>query len=323
MTDLPLPTEQSRCYDNTRLGTYKTCPRMYFISHVLGWGPESKAAALDFGSCWHAGMDAIWGGAHDNTQKQLHDLAITAFNREWESQGRTVNLSLADADVLSPRTPRIAHEMQEHYISHRWRMLQESDLISGEQPFAVPLPNMEDVWLIGRLDKVIQYAGQTVVLEHKSTTAYATVGNFRTDYVDSWFVSSQVKGYQFGAGLYYPSVSGVWVDAALVHKKIHNAFKLIPVAHSFPLLDEWVSDAEQWANRVRTEEDNYKQEGKLTRGMFPKNEDQCYQKYGPCKFLDLCRSCADPSALKEIPPGYVSDKWEPFSIVNLDKLIRG
>jgi hypothetical protein len=172
------------------------------------------------------------------------------------------------------------------------------------------------------LDKAVGWNGQNLILEHKTTTAYATIGNFRTDYLDSWFMSSQIKGYQFGGSLYYESIDGVWVDAALVHKKIHDAFKFIPISHNFTLLEEWLSGTRAWVQQISDEEERYAAEGKLLPGMFKKNEESCFGKYGPCPFIDICRTQADPSRLEAPPPGFVYDKWEPFSVLGLDKLVE-
>jgi len=208
------------------------------------------------------------------------------------------------------------------YIDHRWQILQECELLASEQPFAVPMPHTEDVWYVGRLDKVIDFASQRLIIEHKTTTEYKKDGHFKIDYVEGWFSDSQVKGYQFGGGMFFEGTSAVWVDAALVHKSVHNGFRFIPVAHQFGLLDEWLTDTLEWIRRIEADTDRYQSEGKLTQGTFPKNEGSCYGKFGRCPFLDICRTTADPSQISEPPPGFKLDRWEPFDVLGLDKLIK-
>ena len=316
------PTPTSRCYDNTRISGYKNCPRSYFIRHILHWSPAGTGAALVFGLSWHDAQDIVWGYAKKFKQPELVSLAHEKFKNTWKKNGFNENLSLEDAAQLAPRTPSIAHEMLDGYTSARWRMLQDANVVAIEQPFAVPMPGMEGHWYIGRLDKVVDYNGQRLVLEHKTTTAYATIGNFRTDYVDSWFMSAQVKGYQMGAGLYYGNVNAVWVDAALVHKKIHDAFKFIPVSHNFVLLKEWIENTQRWITEISAEEDAFKEAGELHPGMFKRNDESCFGKYGPCPFIDICRTTPDPSKLTAAPVGFVEEKWEPFSVLGLDKLVQ-
>lgn len=321
-------TKQSKCYDNTRIGDYKKCPRSYFIRHTLGWtrSGTSKAPALVFGSAWHAGMDAMWGTASRQTgnldTEELVEAAVQGFRIQWEEDGFEYDLSIAEQDSLLPRTPGIAHEMYYNYADQRGRMLRDSRVISIEQPLATPFPGLDDTWYVGRLDKVVEYNGQTIILEHKTTTAYAISGQFQRDYCDSWYAAPQVKGYQFAGTIYYPKLQSVWVDAALVHKKVHDAFKFIPVSHSWPLLQEWVWDTKEWIVRIQADEKLFEANKELVPGNFPRNEDSCFGKYGTCPFLDICRSVSDPSKLTEVPNGYTAERWEPFDTLGLDKLIQ-
>lgn len=319
-----LPTEQSKnqCYDNTRVSAWKVCPRKYFIRHELHWRPAGTGAALVFGSSWHAGQDIIWEYAKKFPVAALAELAQAAFEKQWVKDGLKLELTLDQTNYMAPRTPKIAYEMFYEYIDKRWKMLQECEVVAIEQPFAVPLPGLDDCWYIGKLDKVVDYNAQRLIIEHKSTTAYATIGNFRTDYVDSWFMSAQVKGYQFGGSLFYGGIDGVWVDAALVHKKIHNAFKFIPVSHNAVLLKEWILNTNRWITEIDAERKAFKAIGKLLPGMFKKNEESCFGKYGPCEYIDICRTRDDPSVLDEPPPGFIEELWEPFDVLGLDKLIK-
>ena len=95
-----------------------------------------------------------------------------------------------------------------------------------------------------------------------------------------------MKGYQFGGGLYFPGLTQVWVDAALVHKTVHNAFKFIPVAHPVPMLTEWLNDTREWIERLQRDVAKFKLVGKLAAGVFPKNENSCVGKFGPCPFIN-------------------------------------
>jgi hypothetical protein len=320
---LPTLEQQNKCYDNTKISTYKNCPRSYLIRHVLGWRAEGTGAALIFGLSWHDAQDIVWGHAKKFNQRDLTDLSYMAFCKTWEENGLSVGLTLEQANWMAPRTPQIAHEMLHNYIHARWNMLQGCEIIGIETPFAVPIPGLTGHWYIGRLDKTVGWNAQNLILEHKTTTAYATVGNFRTDYVESWHMSAQVMGYEFGGHLYYNNIDGIWVDAALVHKKVHDAFKFIPVSHSLPIIQEWLADTTAWVEVISNEEEDFKScDNGLLPGMFKKNHESCYGKFGACPFLDICRSIPDPTKLSEPPPGYVKEVWEPFSILGLDKVLQ-
>src|SRR5574340_73993 len=317
-------TRKSQHFDNTRISTYKSCPRKYLLRHVLHWTPDygdKKAPALVFGSAWHAGMDAIWGSQGHPADVKVA-LAVEAFGQSWEMDGYPRQLSLEESADLKARTPGIAHEMFHNYVEQRSKMLEECNVLGIEQPVAMPFPDLPDTWYIGKLDKVFEWNGVHVG-EHKTTTAYAIKGQFQPDWVDSWGSASQVKGYQMIGTLYYPNLQDVWVDGALVHMKVHDAFKFVPIAHSLPLLEEWITDTKVWIGEIQRETAEFLEEGNLKKGTFRRNEDNCFEKYGRCPFLNICSTCADPTQLREVPMGYKVEKWEPFDELGIDRLVKG
>lgn len=113
----------------------------------------------------------------------------------------------------------------------------------------------------------------------------------------------------------------MWVDAALVHKKIHDTFKFIPVAHNLELLSEWLNNTKTWVSRV-SESKRQQKAGIPVHLCFPKNEDSCFGKFGQCEYLDICRTCPDPTKLDGPPQGYHVEVWEPFDLLKLDKLVK-
>jgi hypothetical protein len=315
-------TRQSTYFDNTKLAAYKACPRSYFLRHVLHWTldwGELKAPALVFGSAWHEGMDAIWGN-QGIPQDEKVTLAMDAFYVSWVSDGYNPNPDFAEVETLKARTPGNAHEMFHNYVAKYERMLEECNVLAIEQPIAVPFPALDDTWYIGKLDKVFEWNGVHIG-EHKTTSAYAIKGQFQPDWTESWGSSSQVKGYQLAGTMYYPSLRDVWVDGALVHNKVHDAFIRIPVSHAMPLLEEWLRDTRRWIVKIQDDIRTFSVEGDLESGAFPRNEDNCFGKYSKCPFLNICSTCSDPSQLDGPPPGYKVEKWEPFDELGIDRLV--
>jgi hypothetical protein len=181
---------------------------------------------------------------------------------------------------------------------------------------------MADSWYVGRLDKVIEYNGQKLVIEHKTTAIYSKASGFQSSYIEGWYSDSQVKGYQFGAGIYYPGLQQVWVDAALVHKTVHDKFRFIPVQHGFPIVKEWLDDTANWIGRIKQDEFMYHLHGSLAGGVFPKNENSCYGKFGSCPNLDICRTTADIPIDMEPPTGFIVEKWSPFETLGLESILN-
>jgi len=308
-------------YDNTRLVSYKKCPREYFLKHWLGWDSEGIKAPLVFGLGWHDAQDVIWSYYHKVPSIELMQLAQAAFQTRWVEEGYPEEMDIEQLNRLGARTPMVAAEMLYNYVDVRKHVLENAEIVAVEAPFAVPLPGGGRRWLVGRLDKVINYNAQQLVIEHKSTTEYKIDGGFRETYIQSWSMDSQTKGYQYGGNLYYGTVDGVWVDAALVHKKVHDKFKFIPVSHQLPILDEWMADTLNWISRIERDTELYEQSHEAQ--AFPKNEFSCYGKFGACTFVDICRTTPDPTKLPGPPNGFIHKPWEPFNILKLQKLIDG
>ncbi len=316
-------TLNDRFDDNTRIGTYKDCPRRFFLRHVLHWRSEGTAITLAFGQAWHSAMDVVWTFAKRVPQDELPRLAMARFYETWEEQGFQSDLDTEQIRALEPRTPGTAFEMLTQYTNIRWRMLQDATLIQAEQPFAVPLPNLDKSWYVGRLDKVIEFNGSTIALEHKTTALYSKASGFQPNYIEGWYTDAQVKGYLFGGGLWYPGLTQVWVDAALVHKTVHDQFRFVPINHQFDIIKEFLSDAEEWVSRMAKDENSWNEYKQLLPGVFPKNENQCQGKFGNCTFIDVCRTQANTSFHEDtLPPhGYVVEKWSPFETLGLEKIL--
>lgn len=310
-------------YDNTKCSAYKNCPRYYFLRHVMNWKGQGISMPLAFGGAWHAGQDIIWQHAKTLDDQQLVEGAMAAFWEHWVGEGLPEELDGDTLAMIGNRSPDTAAQMYFHYINERRPMIEGCELLQVEQPFAVPMPNLDKTWYVGRLDKTIRYNGYLVVVEHKTTALYSKASKLPYDYMDSWSVDSQVKGYQFGASMYYPEDHPqVWVDAALVHKT-ERFQKFIPINHGTSIIKEWLTDAHEWVERIASETRAWEQCGEVgTTGVFPKNENHCYGKFGACGFLDVCRTTAVIHAGQEPLPGFVVEEWKPFETLGLDKIIN-
>lgn len=319
----------NRYYDNTKLGDYKACPRFYYLRHVKGWRPSGTAMPLVFGLCWHEAMDVIWIGyakVRDGlvSHEDLVEAAMFAFEECWIKSGLKpfADLDMQDLEMLGARTPMIAKEMLTNYLTKRADILDSMELLAAERPFAVPLyPDRTDIWYIGRRDKDIMLNGDRVVIEHKTTSEYKIDGGFKSQYLESFYPNSQVEGYLYAANLEYGNVKYVWADAALVHKKVHDAFRFIPVSATFAALDAWLWEARDWSNRIESELERLSDAAaEKILSAFPRNTQQCVGKYGLCSMLSICRGFPNPAQVEEPPTGYIYEPWNPFDLLKISTL---
>ena len=309
----------ARYFDNTRISNYKTCPRYYYLRHKRHLVRVGIAAPLVFGLSWHEAMDVLWKFSNsDKTDQELLAVSHAAFLRCWEENDFPAEPSLEQLDKLKFRTPMVAMEMLYCYINERRDWIAAGEILSIEQPFAVPLSKEEeDLWYIGRLDKVFRPKGESIyIIEHKTTSAYAKIGGFRSDFIRSFSPDSQIDGYSHsGHMLYGDELRGVFIDAALVHKTVHDKFKLIPIDRQFAALDIWLKETRDWIERIENEEEQGKRQDYMG---YPKNTGSC-NNYGGCTYLDICKFVHNPQDTESFS-GYEVKPWEPFDILKIEQL---
>src|SRR5690606_5410216 len=127
---------------------------------------------------WHAAMEVIWPGLVAGIGREtLLSAAYDAFHHYWVSEGFPAELTLEQEQEMSPRTPGQAYELLAAYIEARESIRDSFEILSIEQPFAVPLfSDRDDIFYVGKIDKICRSKrhapGQIIGIEHKTTTAY-------------------------------------------------------------------------------------------------------------------------------------------------------
>ncbi len=329
-------------YDNTRISAYSMCPRRFYFRHERDWVPTGTALPLVFGLSWHNAMDSVWEQISNGSQRPNSDIAkqaMTAFLKCWsEENGQPdleafVDMSPEDAKKFRGRTPWTAYEMLAAYVDERKSFIIGcEEVISIEQPFAVPLsPSDDSFFYVGRIDKVVRKDRKVLGIEHKTTSLYKKDGPFRTDFVDSFSPNRQIDGYLHALHvLHGKDAKAIWVDAALVHKDHHDQFRFLPVERQYAQLDGWLWETGVYIQHIETEKDNlaiYKED--VTDGKqhlpylnaFPKNTSACTL-YGNCPYMDLCKSSANPEQTwpDKVPEGFKVEHWEPFDELHISTL---
>ncbi len=315
-------------FDNTRIKDFKTCPRAFYYRHRRHWRREGTAPALVFGLAWHAAMDILWPKAKELNDEDLLTASFLAFDKVWRDEGFPgyEEWKLEYDETFQPRTPGNAIEMLAHYIKQRGPFIRESATVEQvEMPFAVPIyDDNPDTFYIGRIDKVIVYKGRWIAIEHKTSTSYSKEHIFRSNFINSFAPNSQIDGYAYNL----PEVLGkklqaIWIDAALVHKTVHDGFKFLPIDRSEEMLSSWHVETQNWIERIDMEDKLSKAE--ITSGKpgpmkaFPKNTEAC-QNFSGCSYADICRFIPDPRKLENPPDGFIKDRWSPFERLGIKEL---
>lgn len=323
-----------RFYDNTRVSSFRTCPRQFYFRHIKHLSPTRTRYPLVFGSSWHDAMDVVWEELckltsipSDETKINIAQKAWEAFQKRWVEEGLTPpkDMGTDELKLIQPRDPYNALEMLYNYVDERAPRLCRKDfeLVEIEKPFAVPLdPEDETLFYVGRLDKVFKFQEAHYFGEHKTSSLSTRGGkSFQSSFIDSFSPNSQVDGYLYvGHMLYGDKFKAVWIDGALVHKETHDLFRFLPVERRFSQLDAWLWECRDWIDRIEGNSEAAEQTSPNDPYMsaFAKNTGAC-NNYGRCDYMDICKMWANPVG-KEIPPGFEDKKWSPFDELKLAKL---
>ncbi len=299
--------------DNSRISEYKRCARQHFFHYEKDIIPAKIHLALNFGTCYHSAMDAIFLSFFNKKLRgsTLAREGFKAFLKEWVKLGHPINIPLADEKNYLPRTPMIALEILINYVKTREVWMNKLELIAVERPFAVPLdPDRPNRFYVGRLDKVVSENGRYWIVEHKTNSLYDKKKGMQIGFTDMFDPNSQIDGYSFAGKMLYGSrFMGVIVDASLVHKEHHNIFKFITVNKGAGLTNQWLQDVNDWWDRI---------EKSRRTGHWPRSApESCRTVYGPCPYKGLCLYTIDVNNMSKDIPGYKVEKWEPFSFDEL------
>lgn len=332
-------------YDNTRVSTYRSCPRKFFFRHVLDLTREGDRIELIFGQAWHEAMNVVWnylstGAPPAHVVKEAWKAFLKLWLEKDLPEPNTDNYQNI-VDKWPVKNPYVALEMLESYVAQRGTFIKGCTEVECEKPFAVPLgmsvfmpetvddygqvipAHEEEVFYIGRLDKAVYHREQgRLIVEHKTTGWYAKEGGFRSDYLESFSPNSQVDGYLFaGNSLYNPGPREIWVDAALTHKTVHDKFKFIPINRQFAQLDNWLAETKEWVQRIVTDTVKYEQDdGTKPMVAFPKDTGSCHT-FSGCSYRDICKYISDPRRVG-IPAGFRVERWEPFDILKVGQIMQ-
>lgn len=331
----PLLTRQGDYvyYDNTRMMDARDCARKYYYRHERGWVPDTVAAPLIFGDCWHTAMDEVWKQicwAEKRDINMIGDAAFAKFMEKWEGEyslPSASDMSVEMYEQMSPRTPDNAHGMILGYVLEHIDWIKHLELLYVELPFMVELPMLDykkrKIIYIGKIDKVVREPiGNISLIEHKTTTAYRKAGFFKKDWIDSWTLHSQPIGYMFAAGKFlHEEISFIYIDGSLVHKAEHSGHRMFPIGWNKDAEDAWRIELMRTINYLELDHKmvaNYSDPEQSVMSYYSRNINSCAGKFGMCPFFSICRDTFNPAQLTEVPEGFVEKPWYPHKFAGIE-----
>lgn len=317
-------TKLQYVWDSTSLGWLKTCPRYYQYQMIEGWRRRGTSSVhLVFGQHYHAAIElydklrfaAVEGAFdHDTAVKQvlLQLLRWTwdsAAGGPWEADHPSKNrFSLLRSVVWyldeyrddPVETIRLANGKPAVELTFKFDSGIEirSDFVkreyAGEEEYVIG-PSATYL-LSGHLDRLATFAGETYVLDHKTSTSALDQRFF-----DGFNPSNQMTLYTLaGKVVYQAQVRGVMIAGAQVgagFTRFGRSFTLRTEAQLVEYLESlrfWLAQAETFA----------------AADFWPMNETACAN-YGGCPFRKICS--LDPAVRQRfLETDFERSEWNPL-----------
>ena len=286
-------------WDSTSLGALKKCPRLYYLTHVMGYVPRAQRVDLEFGIFAHSTRERYY---HARAQGAPHDKALDValdylLRATWDARlGRPWSTTDANKNRLT-----LVRSMVWYLDQFAEDTL--ATLILGNGKPAVELSfrfettylarTGEPFQLAGHLDRAVVYNGAPKLSDLK-TTKHTIDQKYREQFTPD----NQFSLYDFAA----PIVLGPRVDPGIVVDAIQVAvtftrMERFIVTRTQSQRDEWYDDLGMWLSMA---------EGFARAQRWPHNDRNCFR-------CDLRAVCRRPPGSREqwLASDYERRVWDP------------
>ncbi len=314
-------TNTQFAWDSTSLGYLKTCPRLYYYHMIEGWTSHDESVHLRFGIEYHRALQdydisRASGIKHDDA---VHDviqelvLRCADFNPDHKTKTkdnliRSVVWYLdhfkddpATTVILSDGRPAVEQSFRfELDFGPMHQHVVESDLPGPLKEFVSGKLQPQPYILSGHLDRVVEFQGQTFIMDRKTTTT--TPSEY---YFNQYEPNNQMTLYSFASKVVLETaVRGIIIDVAQVAVGFTRFVR--GMTYRTPeQIEEWVGDLRYWLTLA---------EQFAVNNHWPMNDMAC-DKYGGCRFREVCskqksvRENFLHASFKQLPK---DERWNPL-----------
>lgn len=288
--------------DNSKMMTYKDCPRKFFFKHILGWSSRYPSIHLIFGSAYHAAQEFLALKGYDKKNLDEAMQVFLSIYREEFSEA-------TDDDYV--KNPERAEKALASYIKE----FKDDPFETLYTEVGIPAPLGDDRVFHLKIDKILRRVtdGKIILMDFKTGSREL---KYWAELQDS---RNQFFGYIHGALCRYPfeQVEGLIVRQVLIYKSSPPKHKSYTVRKNASQMNAWLSNVRYWYDRMMDDLTRVKQESPDKRVMeaYPKNDNACASFGRLCPFYSHC--WASPNPLKyyqtpeDCPSEFESSFWDP------------
>lgn len=286
-------------WDSTSIGLFKTCPRKFYYSVVMGYEPATMAPPLAFGIALHSVMDTWHKLLAANIDKQTAFIRVTRLAGLLGEQ-----LPIGD----NTRTKETLVRTTVWFLDQFW----DDHLITVKLPSGkaatelhFELPFMEylgiNTFICGHIDRLATWQGKAFVADLK-TTKYQLDSRFFEGFKPSTQMSLYITACHLIANKYQelPPAHGVIIDGVQLGVNFSRFGRQV-IPYSLEEVNEYIENLQYW---IRQAMDACKN------NHFPANEESC-NKYSGCHFRDIC---SKPAARRDtfLNGTFKQRTWDPL-----------
>ena len=287
-------------WDSTSIELFKTCPRKYYFTIVLGYVPRITPPPLAFGIAFHSVMETWHKLLASGVDKHSALIQVTRLAGQL---GET--LPLGD----TARTKETLVRSVVWYLDQFWddkavTVILSSGEAAVEQHFKLPFMQYLDneVLICGHLDRLVQWQGQAFVSDFK-TSKYQLDQRFFNQFKPSTQMALYVTACHLTAESLqsFPAAHGVIIDGVQLGVNF-SRFARSVVSYSLEEVNEYIVGLQYWITQAMDAcKSNY----------FPPNESSC-SKYSGCHFQEIC---SKPPARRPafLEGKFVKRVWNPLN----------
>lgn len=301
-------TKLQWAWDSTAMGWLKECPRKYQYHMLDQWSGRGEAIHLEWGILYHEALDEYEKYRQSWNHSESVNMVVAAIIGKTWRDGKpwraTSDLSPDDKTSLKSRENLIR--------SIVWYLEKFGDKDPAKTkllPDGKPMVELHFQFelqfgyalahpytLCGHLDRVVDFQGQSFVMDRKTTTS--TLGSY---YFDQYDPDNQMSFYTLAAKIAFKTpVNGVIVDAAQIAVGFSRFVRSF-VFKTNDQIEEWMKDLKIFLRQAEMyAESNY----------WPMNDKSCH-KYGGCVFRQICSK--SPSVRDRfLESSFERKEWNPL-----------
>lgn len=301
-----------RIWNSTRLGWLKSCPRQLQYAGIEGWRSKREAFTLRFGREYQYGLELSDRLKAEGVEREeaIARVVQTILERTWDEREPDGSGGHAWGPGPDDREPN--RNRGTLIRSLVWYFDQFNPDPAGtivldsckpavelsfqfETDFGPKLIEGDNYILSGHLDRVVTFAGETLVADAKHT-----VTTISSEYYKRFEPDNQMSLYTLASKLVFKApVKGILIDAVQVAVGF-SRFDRGVTYRTDGQLEEWLRDTQYWISQA---------ERFAVEGHFPMNDKSCFL----CGFKKICSK--DPSVRQIfLENDFVKEPHDPLEI---------